>query len=162
MNVFSLKNTAVVLLISLAMVIVTTSVRAEDEKHDSQKKAFSSAEKNQFAEQLWQIEVILKKIETTQRAVESGDKKSALKELGQTKDFLNQIREKLVALTAPAFVNTHCPIMGSQIMPDDVTPNLIREYKGQKVAFCCGGCPGQWDKLSDKEKEAKLKDATKK
>jgi hypothetical protein len=58
-----------------------------------------------------------------------------------------------------AFANTKCPIMGGAIDLANVTPELTREYKGQKVAFCCGGCPGQWDKLSDQEKTAKLRDA---
>jgi hypothetical protein len=59
--------------------------------------------------------------------------------------------------TAPAqFANIKCPIMGSAIDPAKVTPALTREFKGQKVAFCCGECPPQWDKLSDKEKQAKL------
>jgi hypothetical protein len=46
--------------------------------------------------------------------------------------------------------------MGSPINPDNVAKNLIRDYKGQKVAFCCGGCPSVWDKLTDVEKESKL------
>ena len=60
--------------------------------------------------------------------------------------------------TAPAqFANTKCPIMtGNTIDPAKVTPALTREFKGMKVAFCCGGCPPQWDKLSDQEKQAKL------
>lgn len=61
--------------------------------------------------------------------------------------------------TAPAkspYVNTRCPIMDSPIEPAKVKPSLVREYKGQKVAFCCAGCPATWDKLSDSEKQAKL------
>lgn len=55
-----------------------------------------------------------------------------------------------------AVVNTKCPIMGTKIDPNKVPANLIREFKGQKVGFCCGGCPAAWDKLTDAEKEAKL------
>ena len=58
---------------------------------------------------------------------------------------------------APAgFANTKCPIMGSTINPSKVTEGLTRVYKGKKIAFCCGGCPGQWDKLTDAQKDAKL------
>jgi hypothetical protein len=57
------------------------------------------------------------------------------------------------------FINTRCPIMGTPIDPNNVPANLTREFKGQKVAFCCGGCPSLWDKLTDKEKEAKLQQA---
>lgn len=61
--------------------------------------------------------------------------------------------------TAPAYANTKCPIQGNVINPAKVTPELTREYKGQKVAFCCGGCPAAWDKLTDAEKDGKLKAA---
>ena len=57
---------------------------------------------------------------------------------------------------APEFANDRCPIMGSPINPAKVAENLIRDYKGQKVAFCCAGCPAAWDKLTDTQKQAKL------
>lgn len=54
------------------------------------------------------------------------------------------------------FVNARCPIMGSAIDPAHVPDSLTREYKGQKVAFCCAMCPPAWDKLSDADKDKKL------
>jgi hypothetical protein len=60
------------------------------------------------------------------------------------------------AAVSAEFVNTHCPIVSSKIDPDKVTPELTREFQGKKVAFCCAGCPAQWDKLSEEEKAAKL------
>jgi len=54
------------------------------------------------------------------------------------------------------FANTRCPIMGGKIDPQRLTDNLTRTYHGSKVAFCCGGCPAAWDKLTDGEKRAKL------
>lgn len=53
-------------------------------------------------------------------------------------------------------VNTRCPIMNKAIDPANVPEPLTRMYKGQKVGFCCGGCPARWDKLTDAEKDAKL------
>ena len=54
-------------------------------------------------------------------------------------------------------VNTNCPIMsGSKLNPEKITPDLIREFKGQKVGFCCAGCPRKWDGLSDADKEKAL------
>jgi hypothetical protein len=53
-------------------------------------------------------------------------------------------------------VNAACPIMGTEIDPDDVPENLTREFRGKTVGFCCSGCPAAWDKLSDEEKEKKL------
>ena len=64
--------------------------------------------------------------------------------------------------SAPAkakVVNTHCPITGAKIDPANVADSLIREYKGQKIGFCCGGCPEAFEKLSDADKAAKLKAA---
>jgi hypothetical protein len=60
-----------------------------------------------------------------------------------------------------AVVNVTCPIMGGAISPDGVPASLTREYKGQKIGFCCAGCPGAWDKLTDAEKDAALAKAMK-
>ena len=64
-------------------------------------------------------------------------------------------------VAAAKFVNSHCPIMtANAIDPAKVTDALTRDYKGQKVAFCCAMCPPAWDKLTDAEKDAKLKVVT--
>ena len=55
-----------------------------------------------------------------------------------------------------ATVNAKCPIMGNTFNSAKVAPELVREFAGQKVGFCCAGCPDKWDKLSDMEKTAKL------
>ena len=55
------------------------------------------------------------------------------------------------------FVNSRCPVMGNEIDPAKVTPALTRTYKGRKVAFCCAGCLPQWEKLTEDQKEGKLK-----
>ena len=67
--------------------------------------------------------------------------------------------EEATATVEVAFANVKCPMMGTKIDPTNVPASLIREFKGKKVAFCCAGCPGAWDKLSDEEKESKLKSA---
>ena len=56
------------------------------------------------------------------------------------------------------YANVRCPmmVMGKPIDPAKVTDDLKRDYKGQKVAFCCAACPPKWDKLTDTEKDAKL------
>ena len=65
--------------------------------------------------------------------------------------------EEISAVDAKEYANVNCPIMtGSKINPAKVTDELTRTYKGKKVAFCCAGCPGAWDKLSDDEKDTKL------
>lgn len=54
-------------------------------------------------------------------------------------------------------VNSTCPIMAGNAVDRENTPaNLIREYKGQKIGFCCAGCPDKWDKWTDEQKDAFL------
>jgi len=55
-----------------------------------------------------------------------------------------------------ACVNGICPIMGSPVDKAKVPVSLTRDFKGQKIGFCCAGCPDSWDKLTDEEKTAKL------
>lgn len=65
----------------------------------------------------------------------------------------------MAATTVAKVVNVTCPITGNKIDPAQVPDSLVRHYKGQKVGFCCSSCPADWDKLSDAEKDAKLKAA---
>lgn len=37
-----------------------------------------------------------------------------------------------------------------------VTKNLTRDYKGRKIGFCCDGCPEEWDRLANADKDARL------
>ena len=64
--------------------------------------------------------------------------------------------QSATSTAAATYANANCPMMGSKIDATAVTSNLVREFEGQKVAFCCGGCPGKWDKLPDDEKTQKL------
>jgi len=57
-------------------------------------------------------------------------------------------------------VNTKCPVMGGKVDPASVPARLVRMHKGQKVGFCCTGCPERWEELSDAEKDAKLAKVT--
>jgi hypothetical protein len=94
--------------------------------------------------------------ETAKKALESGDRRTVLAELNKAQQMLATIHAALGKHVKPQFANNLCPIMGSPINPAKVTKNLIRDYKGQKVAFCCAGCPATWDKLTDAEKNIKL------
>ena len=58
------------------------------------------------------------------------------------------------------FVNDRCPMMGTPMDLESVPASLTREYKGQKVAFCCAACPTGWDKLTDEQKDEKLSAVT--
>src|SRR5690242_13401258 len=56
-----------------------------------------------------------------------------------------------------------CPIQGAAVK-DHTAKGVV--YKGKKatynVHFCCAGCPEEFAKLSDKDKEAKIAEALKK
>lgn len=95
-------------------------------------------------------------IEKSIKAIEAGDKEAALEELHKVQRMLIAINTGIAKNVQSKFANSKCPIMGGTIDPAKVPDSLIRDFKDQKVAFCCGGCPDSWDKLSDVEKEAKL------
>lgn len=48
--------------------------------------------------------------------------------------------------------NAYCVIMNE----DPVDPGLFREYKSQRVGFCCKGCLPKWEALTDAQKDAAL------
>ena len=55
-----------------------------------------------------------------------------------------------------ATVNAKCPMMGNKFNSAKVPLDLVRDFAGQKVGFCCAMCLPKWDKLSDVDKAAKL------
>ncbi len=61
-----------------------------------------------------------------------------------------------VATSGITVVNKVCPIMGSEVKPEELTPELTRDFNGKKVGFCCPPCLEEWDEMTDAEKTAKL------
>lgn len=102
------------------------------------------------------LPMVIESLHHAVMAVESGDKTAALTELKKAAKMLAEIRQTIAGLVKPQLANTSCPIMGGQIRPDNIRETLLRDYEGQKVAFCCAGCPSTWDKFSDAQKDAKL------
>ena len=103
-----------------------------------------------------QLPGALKSIDAALKALEKGDRATAIRYLTAARLNIQTAHVALAKHVKPTFVNAVCPLMGSPIKPEKVTASLTREYKGQKVGFCCGGCPEAWDKLTDAQKEAKL------
>ncbi len=103
-----------------------------------------------------QLPSALKSINAALKALEKGDQTAAVRYLTAARLNIQTAQVALAQHVHPTYVNAVCPIMGSPIHPDKVTASLTREYKGQKVAFCCAGCPKAWDKLTDAQKEEKL------
>jgi hypothetical protein len=91
------------------------------------------------------------------KAIQSGDRQTELAELSKALDKLMTVYKVMEIQGKNHFINSlQCPIMGSPINIKMVDENLTREYKGQKVAFCCAGCPSAWDKLNNAEKHSKV------
>jgi len=102
------------------------------------------------------VPMVVMSIDKAKSALQSGDRRTVLSELDMAREMLLAIDKSLATYVKPKFANDRCPILGTPIDPDKVPENLIRDYKGQKVAFCCAGCPEEWDKLTDAQKQAKL------
>ena len=103
------------------------------------------------------LPMVSSSVDEAVKAVEAGNKDLALTELKKIKDMLSRIENCMKMQMKPKYMNSKCPVMGAPIDPNKVTDELVREIDGKKVAFCCGGCPAIWDKLSEEEKQAKLK-----
>jgi len=101
-----------------------------------------------------------KALEAVKAAVEKGDKETALAELAKAQALLTGCHKKMAtkeAQTIPAgIVNKTCPMMDSKLDPAKVPEELTRVFQGQKVGFCCAGCPVAWDKLTNEQKQAAL------
>jgi hypothetical protein len=103
-----------------------------------------------------QLPSLVQALENARKAVDMGHKEHALMELKKVEDLVAVVQRTLAQHVKPAFANTVCPIMGSKIDTSKLPASLIREFNGQKVGFCCAGCPAQWDKLTDAQKQARL------
>jgi hypothetical protein len=91
-------------------------------------------------------------------AIDSGDTKTAKSELAKAENLLTTVHKSMEeTIESLPCVNTKCPISGKAIDTMDRPKDCTRMYKGMKVGFCCPNCPLAWDKLTDKEKDAKLK-----
>ncbi|MEY3175130.1 MAG: hypothetical protein RLZZ436_3044 [Planctomycetota bacterium] len=61
-----------------------------------------------------------------------------------------------VATTALELANTKCPVMGNPVNASEIAPELIREWNGKKVGFCCPPCLEDWAEMTDAERAEKL------
>src|SRR3954469_12984178 len=68
--------------------------------------------------------------------------------------FLGACATHHTAKTAASMgaVNSKCPMTGEAVDAD----SPMREYNGQKVAFCCKGCSGKFEALTADQRAAKL------
>jgi len=92
-------------------------------------------------------------------ALDKGDTAAAKAELKKADEFLSKahkcMKENVEKMPC---VNGKCPISGKEFDKMNAPADNTRLYKGMKIGFCCSNCPVAWDKLTDEEKDAKLKD----
>lgn len=69
---------------------------------------------------------------------------------GEDESMCKQVKPGVVTS-----VNHYCAVVND----DPVNPAIVREYKGQKVGFCCAGCLPRWDAMTEAQKDAALKTA---
>lgn len=50
-------------------------------------------------------------------------------------------------------INSMCPIGGHEFNPVNHSEELVREYKGDKIGFCCDGCSTAWDAMGAKQRD---------
>jgi 23S rRNA pseudoU1915 N3-methylase RlmH len=153
-------------MIVIAVIAITTMAKANScgPGHGEKSKVECKADMKKISAKPLSLEKVYAKhfpmvtmsIDKALKAIDLGDRKTALAELTKAKKMMAMINKAISKLVKPKFANATCPIMGSPINSDKVAKNLIRDYKDQKVAFCCAGCPASWDKLSDATKDAKL------
>jgi len=145
------------LLLLAALALPLSGIKAGHHEHGKHKAEDEGFDMDRLYSE--QLPAIQKAIDEAVKAVNADDKKAALKQLEKAKKTVTEIQNAVGEHVKPAFVNARCPIMGTPINPDKVSESLKRQYKGQKVAFCCAGCPRRWDKLSDADKQTKLEKA---
>lgn len=49
------------------------------------------------------------------------------------------------------FANRICPVQGGEI--DTENPTLAVEYEGQRIGFCCPGCPQEFQRSPERYME---------
>ena len=151
----------VVAIVAASLLITSAKAEAGHERHGQMGKM--DMKKHMKAKPLslekihsGHLPMVSQSIDKAIEAIRAGNKDTALAELHKAQGMLAAIKDGIGQHVKPRFANARCPIMGSPINPDKVTKNLIRDYKDQKIAFCCEGCPATWDKLTNAEKDAKL------
>lgn len=97
-------------------------------------------------------------IQNAIEAIDKSDTKAARTEMEKADKILMSVYKSMEEnIDKMPCVNERCPISGKTIDMINRPKDCTRMYKGMKVGFCCPNCPPEWDKLTDAEKEAKLK-----
>lgn len=89
--------------------------------------------------------------------IDAGKTADAKTKIEKAKQLINDAKVSCQKCTDKMPVcNNRCPISGKEI--DSANPPASCMYEGMKLGFCCENCKAKWDKCSDEEKNAKLKE----
>ena len=91
-------------------------------------------------------------------AIDKGDTATAKIEMEKADKLLSNVHKCMKEnMQQMPCCNVKCPIDGMSIDKMNCAKELTCVYKGSKVGFCCAKCPAEWEKLTDAEKDTKLK-----
>jgi hypothetical protein len=165
--------TAIVLGVAISLLVPTQAKEAEN-KQGEKPIAAAKAEEKQEEQMHKCTNMCVERCETNMKdvsearaaiqgaieAMDKGDTKAARSELEKADKLLTTVHESMEEnVEKMPCVNAKCPISGKTIDMMNRPKDCTRIYKGMKVGFCCTNCPLEWDKLTDAEKDAKLKEA---
>lgn len=93
-------------------------------------------------------------------AIDKGDAKIAKIKMEKAEKLLANVHKCMKEnVEQMPCCNAKCPISGKSIDRMNCPKELTCVYKDMKIGFCCPNCQPEWNKLTDAEKDAKLKDA---
>jgi hypothetical protein len=128
------------------------------EKHEKMHECTASCVKDCHAS-MEDIASAKAAIKAAMDALDKDDKATAKSELEKADKLLTKAHKCMKDnIDKMPCVNGKCPISGKEFDKMDVPADHTRMYKGMKIGFCCSNCPIAWDKLTDEEKDAKLKE----
>ena len=155
--------TAVTVCICAVAVIAlaVTTIAGADEKmgmekgmHKGDMKCAMTCQKN-----MEDLSSAMMSLDAAIKAIDAGDNTGAKADIEKARGMLADVKMSIEKCMAQMpVVNEKCPITGKSIDKMNVPADLTQMYKGMKIGFCCPACPPAWDKLTDTEKDAKLKD----
>jgi hypothetical protein len=129
-----------------------------EEKHEKMHECTTSCVKDCQAS-MEDIAAAKAAIKAAIEAIDKGESATAKSELEKAEKLLTKahkcMKENIEKMPC---ANMKCPISGKPIDKMDRPQDCTRMYKGMKIGFCCPNCPPEWDKLTDAEKDAKLKE----
>jgi predicted metal-binding membrane protein len=152
------KRWIAAVLVVVAVVVLAWAAPAWTQEKGPEGKHSAEAMHAKYAQVLQDA---VDRLDAAAKALEAGQHDQAIAELKAARALVADAQKAIAGMLPKdqKVVNARCPIMGTKLDVEKVPAELTRMHKGQKVGFCCEGCPVAWDKLTDAEKDKKLQEA---